>query len=133
VPDPADFAGHDGLAGTTGAIAGGERIMKGSREFLYRLMPTRVEMLTEGPDGDESAVLERHAAYVADLARQGIVRLAGRTQTTDPNTFGIVVFWASDESEAGRIMNEDPAVKGAVMSAELFPFKTAFTGSGRGS
>jgi uncharacterized protein YciI len=107
--------------------------MKGSKEFLYRLRPTRAEMLTEGPNKDESAALERHSSYLADLARRGIVRLAGRTQTDDPNTFGIVVFWASDESEAGQIMNEDPAVSRGVMSAELFPFKTAFPGPGQGS
>jgi uncharacterized protein YciI len=132
VPDPPDAEEHDDIEISFDNIPG-DRIMKGSREFLYRLRPTRAEMLTDGPDGDESAALEGHSSYLADLAKRGVVRLAGRTQTADPNTFGIVVFWAPDENEAGRIMNDDPAVSRGVMSAELFPFKTAFSELGQGS
>jgi uncharacterized protein YciI len=90
-------------------------------------------MLTKGPNEEERAALERHSSYLADLTRRGIVRLAGRTQTADPSTFGIVVFWAPGEDEARRIMNEDPAVSGGVMSAEVFPFMTAFSDSAQGS
>jgi uncharacterized protein YciI len=95
-------------------------------QFLYRLRPTRLGMVTEGPTEDERAVLAAHGAYLAGLAEKGVVRLAGRTQTDDESTFGVVVFEARDDTEALRIMNGDPAVNGGVMRAELYPFRIAF-------
>ncbi len=36
--------------------------------------------------------------------------------------FGVVIFSAESQSEAERIMNDDPAVKAGLMTAELHPF-----------
>ena len=98
------------------------------REFLYTVRPSRVEMLTAGPTSDEARVLEGHASYIAGLAENGVVELAGRTQTTDAATFGIVVFRAADDDAAREIMEADPAVAAGVMEAELFPYRVAFRG-----
>lgn len=102
-------------------------------EFLYRVTAARIGMLTDGPTAEEAEALEQHASYLAALTQRGILQLAGRTQTTDSNTFGVVVFLAADEGEARRIMNEDPAVREGIMRAELFPFKIAFSGSRLGA
>jgi uncharacterized protein YciI len=96
-----------------------------AQEFLYRIRPSRPEMLTEGPTDVESASIERHFAYLKNLTEQGVVRLAGRTLHTDPTSFGIVVFRAASEMAARQIMEDDPAVKDGVMLAELFPFRIA--------
>jgi hypothetical protein len=40
-----------------------------------------------------------------------VVLLAGRTQSTDSTSFGIVIFRASSLASAREVMNGDPAVR----------------------
>jgi len=82
-------------------------------------------MLTEGPTAEEQQVLSAHFEYLRGLTEAGVVLLAGRTLNTDSTCFGIVIFRASSEEEALRLMNGDPAVAGGVMRAELFPYSVA--------
>ncbi|HWC02941.1 MAG TPA: YciI family protein [Methylomirabilota bacterium] len=91
-------------------------------ELLYRLQPSRPTMLTDGlPDAERDAVAA-HVAYLERLVAAGVVVLFGRTQTTGPSTFGIVIFRAAADAE--RIMRDDPVVRADVMRAEVFPFRT---------
>jgi uncharacterized protein YciI len=53
------------------------------------------------------------------------VLVAGRTTTEDAQAFGLVVFQAESQAAAEQLMNDDPAVRDGVMSAELFPFRVA--------
>lgn len=94
-------------------------------EFLYRIVPTRIEMLTSGPTPEESQATQDHFAHVNDGVRAGRVLLAGRTLTADASTFGVVIFRADTEDDARAFMTEDPAVSAGVMTAELFPFRVA--------
>jgi uncharacterized protein len=94
-------------------------------QFLYRIQPTRPEMLTEGPREEEAALVSKHFAYLQELAKVGSVMLAGRTQNDDPSSFGIVIFRAESEAAALKIFHDDPAVAGGVFKGELFPFKVA--------
>ncbi len=93
--------------------------------YLYKIQPTRPQMLIEGPTSEEEAILSGHFAYLKDLTEQGVVILAGRTLNTDASSFGIVIFRASSEDEARERMNDDPAVKQGVMRAELYPYRIA--------
>lgn len=92
------------------------------QQFIYRIQPVRIAILTEGPTEQEAAVVSEHFKYLAKLVEVGVVLVAGRTLTKDERTFGIVIFVAPSESEARKLMNDDPAVKQGVMVAELFPF-----------
>jgi uncharacterized protein YciI len=74
-----------------------------------------------------------HVSYLERLAAAGVVLLFGRTQTTDPGTFGIVIFRAASSAEAGQLMADDPAVRAGVMRAELFPFRVAGASPGLGA
>ena len=94
-------------------------------QFLYRLQVTRLEMLRGGPTPEEARVVGAHLDYLKKLAAEGVVILAGRTQTNDDTTFGIVILNAADEAAAWAVMDNDPAVKGSVMHATLFPFRVA--------
>lgn len=94
-------------------------------EYLYRIQPVRPEMLSEGPDPEETRIVSQHFAYLNDLTEQGIVLLAGRTLNTDASSFGIVIFKAEDDNAARAIVHNDPAVKNRVMRAELFPYRVA--------
>jgi uncharacterized protein YciI len=94
-------------------------------QHLYRIQPTRPAMLVEGLTPEEDAIIEQHFAYLKDLTAQGIVILAGRTLTTDPNGLGIVIFRAADDNAAHALMSNDPSVQQGVMHAELYPFRIA--------
>jgi len=101
------------------------------QQFLYRIKPVRVAMLAEGPTDLEVSIIGEHFTYLSKLVDNGVVFMAGRTLNTDDNSFGIVVFVSSSESEARALMNGDPAVKQGLMKAELFPFTVALWSSKR--
>lgn len=86
-------------------------------------------MLTSGATEDETKIVSQHYEYLRQLTNNGIVLLAGRTRNTDSSSFGIVLFKADSEGTARKIMNEDPAVKGRVFRAELFPYTMALFNS----
>lgn len=94
-------------------------------QYLYRIQPIRPTLLTEGPTQDEAAVLQQHVSYLENLAKEGTVLLAGRTQTEDPSAFGIVILQAETAEMAHSLMENDPAVHHEVMRAELFPYRIA--------
>lgn len=50
---------------------------------------------------------------------------AGKTDAVDEKGFGIVVFLAENDEEAEVFMKEDPAVIMGMMTAEVFPYRTA--------
>ena len=58
---------------------------------------------------------------------KGIVILAGRMELplNDPAMQGLVIFYAKDEKEANRFMQDDPAVKAKIMNAKVHPYGVA--------
>ena len=94
-------------------------------QFLYRIQPTRVGMLSEGPTAEESRIVGEHFAYLKELTDAGTVLMAGRTLHADERTFGIVVFVAESEAAAEEIMRGDPAVRAGVFRGELHPYAVA--------
>lgn len=97
--------------------------MAEATHYLYRIQPTRPEMLTHGSTPEEAEIVVRHFAYLQQLTEQGVVVLAGRTLTTDERSFGLVIFRADSEEAARQVMEQDPAVRQQVMRAELFPYR----------
>lgn len=95
------------------------------QQFLYRLTLNRPALLTEGPREAEARILGEHFDYLQKLTEEGVMILAGRTQTTGSETFGIAIFEAEDETEARGILEADPAVAQMLMSAELFAFQVS--------
>jgi uncharacterized protein len=94
-------------------------------QFLYRIEPARLAMLTDGPNDREASIVAQHFQYLRRLAAEGVVLMAGRTLNADERTFGIVVLVAASEAAAAELIQNDPAVRQAIMSAELFPFRVA--------
>ena len=93
--------------------------------YLYRIQPSRSEMLTHGPTPEEAEIVSQHFVYLKQLTEQGVVVLAGRTLNTDERSFGIVIVRADSEEAARTVMQNDPAVKHQVMRAELYPYRIA--------
>ena len=82
-------------------------------------------MLSEGPTPEEERIVGDHYSYLKKLTDQDVVILAGRTLNTDESGFGIIIFRADSEEAARRIVADDPAVRGGVMRAELYPYRIA--------
>ncbi len=95
-----------------------------SSQCLYRIRPTRDGFLEQSTP-TEDAIVNDHFDYLSALTEQGIVLMAGRTLTTNEESHGIVILAAGSEDEARRIMEDDPAVRAGIFSAELFPFRVA--------
>ena len=99
--------------------------MEAAPQFLYRIVPTRLEMLVSGPTEREMQVIDAHFAHLQRLAAEGVVLMAGRTMDTGVHTWGIVVFTAPSLAEAQALMRSDPAIAQGVMHCELFPYRVA--------
>ena len=96
--------------------------------YLYKIQPTRPDMLTSGPTAEEDQVVSDHFDYLERLVNDGVVLLAGRTLNTDYSSFGIVIFRAVTLDAAQKIVADDPAVHWRVMRAELYPYRIALLG-----
>jgi uncharacterized protein YciI len=94
-------------------------------QFIWRLVPARLEMVTKGPTPEEQQQLGAHFAYLQGLEAKGSLILAGKTSRDDETVFGVCIARAESEEAARALMQGDPAVQSGVMKAELFPFGVA--------
>jgi uncharacterized protein YciI len=99
-------------------------------QYLYRIQPVRPAMLMETPTEEESRIVSEHFNYLETLMEKGIVILAGRTQTSDYSSFGIIIFNTDSDAAARQVVEDDPAVKNRVFRAEWFPYKIALMQAG---
>jgi uncharacterized protein YciI len=95
------------------------------KQFIYvlRLVP-RLYADNNWTAQDKDA-LQRHFVRFQDAIKSRQLILAGRTSEPGDETFGIAIFQAKDEAAARKFMEEDPAVAGGLMTAELHPFSVA--------
>lgn len=98
------------------------------REYIYvlKLIP-RLHEEKNWTKSDED-IISQHFLRLKKFCEEGIVFTAGKT--VDDKGFGIVIFSAENEEEATQFMRDDPAVKLGIMSAELFPYRTALARKG---
>ncbi len=81
---------------------------------------------------EDHAIAQRHFERLKAAAEHGPVILAGRTEEPADKTFGIVIFEAPDATSAREFMENDPAVKSGLMTAELHPYMIAVQRSAAG-
>lgn len=93
-------------------------------EYVYLIHPLRHGVF-DAPTPEETAIMEKHFAYLQKAAAEGIVLLAGPCLD---ETFGLVVLRARDDAAARDFMLNDPSVKANVMMAELHPFRVSLMG-----
>ena len=95
------------------------------KQFIYVLhLVPRLYADANWTQQDNDA-LHRHFSRFQDAIKTGQLILAGRTSESGDKTFGIAIFQAKDELAARKFMEEDPAVAGGLMTAELHPFSVA--------
>jgi uncharacterized protein len=95
------------------------------KQFIYVLRLVPRLYADSAWTKEDNAALERHFVRFQDAAKSGQLILAGRTSESGDKTFGIAIFEALDENAARKFMQEDPAVVGGFMTAELHPFAVA--------
>src|SRR5262245_13282107 len=95
------------------------------KQFIYVLRLVPRLYADSAWTKEDNAVLGRHFARFQEAAKSGQLILAGRTSEQGDRTFGIAIFEAPDEDAARMFMQEDPAVAGGLMTAELHPFAIA--------
>jgi uncharacterized protein len=95
------------------------------KQFIYVLRLVPRLYADSAWTKEDNAALERHFARFQEATKSGQLILAGRTSEPGDKTFGIAIFEAPDEDAARKFMQEDPAVEGGLMTAELHPFAVA--------
>jgi uncharacterized protein YciI len=106
-------------------VRGAEPRSDKPKQFIYVLhLVPRLHDDKAWTEQDKAAV-ERHFNRFKTAVESGEVILVGRTEEPGEKTFGIAIFQAADETAARLFMNEDPAVAGGQMTAELHPFRIA--------
>lgn len=91
------------------------------KHFLIMYRPPR-DGFAENATPEESAEVTKHFEYLKALNVIKTVLFAGRVNDA---RFGIALLETDTEQEAQKIMNDDPAVKAKVFTAELLPFSLA--------
>jgi uncharacterized protein YciI len=95
------------------------------KQFIYVLRLVPRLYADSAWTKEDNAALARHFARFQEATKSGQLILAGRTSEPGDKTFGIAIFEALDEDAARKFMQEDPAVAGGLMTAELHPFAVA--------
>lgn len=92
-------------------------------QFIYKLqLVPRLKDDNNWTDED-NRIVQEHFEVLKKLLDENKLVLAGRTLTTD--AFGIVILQVDSEEEAKHLMENDPAVKENIMTAELYPYSVA--------
>lgn len=95
------------------------------KEYLYVLKLRQDLFDANNWTAKENKIVEEHFNRLKKMLEEGSLVLAGRTLNMDPEGMGIVIFKAGTEEEAKEIAANDPAVKAGIMSAKVFPYRTA--------
>jgi hypothetical protein len=65
--------------------------MSAASHYLYRLQPTRADMIAAGPTEAEAEIVGQQFAYLQRLVTAGVVLMTGRTLDMGARTFGILI------------------------------------------
>lgn len=98
------------------------------KEFIYELKPVPRLLKEVNWREEDRIIANKHVKYLKELQGSDNLVLAGEAQGVKENTFRIIIIKAFTEEEALNIMNNDPAVKEEIMTANFYPYKTLVKG-----
>ena len=93
--------------------------------YVYLLRPVTRGIL-DRMNPEREAVMDQHFTRLQQILSSGRLLLAG---PCEDEAFGLVVFRAQSMDDAQRFMNDDPAVRSGLMTAELHPFRVSLLGT----
>lgn len=91
------------------------------KHYLIMYRPPR-DGFAENATPEESAIVTEHFEHLKALNASKTVLFAGRVEDA---RFGIALLETESEQEAQKILDNDPAVKAKIFTAELLPFSLA--------
>jgi uncharacterized protein len=94
-------------------------------QFLYKLKLIPELLDEENWTEKENNLVHEHFKVLQGLLKENKLIMAGKTDNLDESTFGIVILQVDNEETARTIMENDPAVKGGIMTAVLYPYSVA--------
>lgn len=94
-------------------------------QFLYKLKLIPELLLEENWTDKENSMVYEHFKVLQGLLKENKLIMAGKTDNLDASTFGLVILQVDSEEIARTIMENDPTVKGGIMTAELYPYSVA--------
>ena len=90
-------------------------------QFFLKLIPPRPTFATDMTP-DEMAVMQKHAAYWAELFKTGKVLIIG--PVLDPKgAWGMAVLETNSLADAQQMADNDPSVKSGLNKVELSPMQ----------
>jgi len=89
--------------------------------YVYLLRPAMPDILDQ-MNPEREAVMDQHFTRLQQALSYGKLLLAG---PCEDEAFGLVVFRAQSMDDAQQFMNDDPAVRSGLMTAELHPFRVS--------
>jgi uncharacterized protein YciI len=95
--------------------------MPGKLQFVYIIRPFK-ENFAETAAESENEIMGLHFNYLKEMLAEGKLILAGPETT---GKFGLCVIETESEQEARHIMENDPAVRSGIVSAELYPYRVS--------
>jgi uncharacterized protein len=94
-------------------------------QFLYKLKLIPELLVEENWTDRENNMVYEHFKVLQGLLKENKLIMAGKTDNLDATTFGLVILQVDNEETARTIMENDPTVKGGIMTAELYPYSVA--------
>jgi uncharacterized protein YciI len=91
------------------------------QHYFVKLVPPRSTFPMDITDA-ERVLMEQHAAYFRQQFDAGNVLIYGPVMAAG-GAFGVGILEVADESEALRVMNNDPSVLGGLNRFELSPMR----------
>ena len=91
------------------------------RLFVVKYVPCRSDFLAT-ITAEEGAQIEAHFAYLLNFHDRGVLQFAGRCEDA---SFGIAIFAADSLQAAQGLVDDDPAVRSQVFTADVHEFKIA--------
>jgi uncharacterized protein YciI len=88
-----------------------------------------VALYTTGKNWDaskqffEQTYFNEHSSHLSSLRKAGNIATGGRYSDT-----GMIIIKASNEIEAQRLINEDPAIRNELFRVSVFPFDPFYSG-----
>lgn len=84
-------------------------------------------LVMKDPDEQTISTMREHFAYLQEALAAGSLVLAGPCEDL---AFGLVIFHAENEQAAQEFMEQDPAIREGIMTAELHPFRVSLITGG---
>ena len=95
------------------------------KQFIYVLHLVPKYLDTKIWTEADNKIISEHFDRLKKLLAEGVIIIAGKTENWDEKMFGIVIYYSDSFETAKELAEADPAVKGGLMTVEVYRYKIA--------